>query len=848
MYRTDEIPEGSYELKLVHPAFETKTTTATIVEGKWAVESASLTPIVFGPGEAPFDLTVQVRGAISNWGISEVPVRVQRFKNATDATPTHDLLLRADKNGIARYYGAPTGYYRLEINETGQENSYTGWESYSTEGTIQDKTLVDQAHMIGVYLKPIPQTLTFDVSGYDFIKERHEQPLSDIFVECTGRSPTTFGTELLPPQVDVTDENGRVSFRGLPGIEYFVEFKRLGYSQESRTVFPDKKGLIPSDPEAVKLGTHLHGIAFELNDHNYLDNGTVRVQQPLTLEGIPGTNTDQVIRNASAWEEIDLNGDGFPDNQRRTQNMLVGSYQVANRGSGWFNLTAPVAVGGPEVSHSFQFLAVGKTDVVSVPESLGWNQTVIHPYSLEIQKTTVTGRVVAADQCVPRGSLPAYHPLPGVSLTFKEKEGLDVLPVGEKEITVETDAAGEYTIELYPGIYGLEIEGEPADHMAVNIQRRNLIDPTGFLGTGQVPWPVVKLWPSDPGFQKFWGVNGIPINGIGQNDLEIRLRKEVYCVETPISVDCDVLERRVVYDVGTSRSSVADSDLISETIAILASDNGDVYRGKVFLDSNSQARVRWEDVPPGIYSTTFSHPRYSFDSNVHLTLRDWPAPGVIPEGGEFDTTTGLENFTFVESIPLETFELPGVTGVLENKENPSVKVQRWNSATEEYSTPRGAVIRFVAFDFADGFFEPRQAVAGTWKAYIWENGFYGAGPGEVISLGGPGANTPETPEGLNAFDIQVSTYLANDPEVEVEGVHFTVWGDASNTVHQTPITLSNQIGNPLVRKAQEDKWVWQNVLPLPIDFSGERPLISYKVLVRKAMAFELTVTNSTTQA
>lgn len=848
-FRQPGLDAGTYDVKFLHAAYTTKTISVSVTDGVWTKASTTLAPIVPGPGEAPIDLTIQVRGAVSNWGMKEVPVRVQRFAAAGDTVPTLELLLRADENGIARFYGAPSGYYRVKVNETGLGNTFTKWETYTTEGTADDKKLIDQAHLISVYLKPIPQTLTFEVSGYDFKKRQYGQKLEDIIVECTGRHPNLFAVDLLPPQVDVTDENGRVTFRGLPGIEYYIEFKRLGYYFETRVISPDAHGELPTAVQTVSLGTYSHNLVLDLA-HNYTEPESMQITLPVIIEGQPGTNTDGVVVQGTAYNKPEIGTYGNVVSGLTADQMLVGNYRISPRIAGNAQFQAPIAVG---LNHyyAFSFFADGEVSA-DMPEDLGWNQGHLVPYPITIKPTRVTGRVVVADQCVNKlGDRPTYLPLAGVTLTFREKPGGDVLPVGEKEVTVVTDATGEYAVELYPGAYGMEIDGEPADHMAVDLIKNITADIYGFGGSTSLPWPVLDLWP-DPGTvysQTYWSPAGIIIQGTEEIDLEVRLRREVYCVESALTVDYDAMGHRVVFDQGgaSQQYTVRDSDLLTTTATLVRQEGGS-YTGTLFLDETNKPRVRWEDLPPGTYTASLSHPRYTFQSTTTLTLRDWPDPGVIPTGGSFDASSGL---LYRDSIPLDLYEIP-ITATLDNPEQPRVTVRYWSVDQNQYGNPTQLNLRLLKPDFAAGYFAPAGRVtSNAWTGYIWDTRnsvFYNARSGDVIYIDGPSASSPGTQPDLGSYDVEVTTFLASDPTEPVSGVHFQFSG--LPTVYQTPATITDHTGTPLVVKATgQDTWVWRTPRPaVEIDLSGARPLIRHRIPVSRALNFNLTIMNPVSAA
>ncbi len=471
------------------------------------------------------------------------------------------------------------------------------------------------------------------------------------------------------------------------------------------------------------------------------------------------------------------------------------------------------------------------------------------PYPISIRSTTVTGRVLAAEECIERvGAQPAFLPLGGVTLTFREREGIDVLPDGKKTVSVVTDPTGEYSVELLPGIYGMEIDGEPANHAGLEIIKR--IDATEYSSFPEFRserWPVVGLWP-DPSTvytETHWATQGIAIHGTEVVDLEVRLRRETHCVEVPLTVDFDTLGQRVIYDQGGSSQqfTTPSSDIVANTTATLVEAGGATLPGSLFIDISGKPRVRWGDVPPGTWTAQLSHPRYGFTASSTLTLRDWPNPGEIPPGGVFDASSGL---LFRESIPLEIYELP-VTATLANPQTPTINVRYWNETTEQYGNPSGYFVRMIKPDFADGFYKaPGKVTTDEWTGYIWDTRnsiFYQARAGETISIDGPAASDPGAQPDLGGYDIEVTAYLEDQPDQSVEGVNVLL-GDGV-TVVQTPATVTELNISPTVSKAfGADTWIWRSPRPpVEIDVSGARPLIKHRIPVSRALDFRLNVVN-----
>ncbi|WP_269537618.1 hypothetical protein [Cerasicoccus fimbriatus] len=860
-YRFESITPGAYELKVEHIAFELVMEDINPLSMETLRKSYELQRKAGYIGTELYTLYVQVRGAVSNWGLRFVPVTIQRFENQADSTPTHEWTFNADANGFVEFFAPPEGYYRFLINQPGEPYYFAGWESFTTEGTAQDKTFVNQSYMANLYLKPIPQSLTFRAVGNDpkTGDTFSEVPLEDIYVEIIGYDPHD-DIPLLPPQVGRTDENGEVTFEGLPGICYQYRYRKYGRS----TRYGIHSGELDDDnPGSTTRGIFSADTVERVMNIDY-NSLTVRVDTPYNREGLlysagvlttglPGSNSEGYLLEGSAY--------GFePDSFSNTHTYLIaGTYrtELVDAGSVYSISGIEYAPGYEGYAPGFNMQLQGAVTYDVMP---GYGPITPAPViEAEILPAEVRGRLVAADEMTPLDE-PFYKPLANTTFEFVEREGADLLPEGEKSVFVTTDELGQFTTTLMPGLYGIRVHGvEDYYGKEVVVTVLDDGDNTYYYSGLQVwNWPTFEAWKDyDEYFAEQFNIveefqlGGVPINSSEDIDMELRLQKEVHTVEVNFNVQNDPTQNLILATniLGNTLETLRYSAIIANGTTATLTNGVNSYVADIVPHptSSSQLYARFDGVAPGQgYELQVSHPNYTFTPEGTLNFYDWPDPGYTPDTVGFDLEVGANNFN--ESRPFQKFHLD--VDVTSNfSTDPVVHYRYYNFSSEEYGTLLDTNPSYLIFPGVDGVYAHNSGALATpdWSGWLNISGnWYEVGPGSVILINGPSATTPSAAPQFTS-NLDVRAYYVNDQATEIEGVRFTV-GDEME--YETPFTQSNVAMNHRPTKlygANRDNWLWtRNAVLTNITLNGNQPSLEYKAFVTQGYEVNLMVTNGVT--
>ncbi len=291
-YDYQSVPNGTYRLTASHPAYEDypapedDPVDIVLNDSDRKKHNIKLVP-KYDPWTY-FDVYFQVHCAQSNWELPGCPVRVQCFADSGGTQLLYDRTLQTSQDGVAIFRGVQKGYYRFYANQNGSPGHRGTWEVFSTVGKVDDLKHIDHPYMAHVFLKPVEQELTVQVGGLQLFKEAQiwslsMGPLEGIFVVLEGVHPLKNDRVLIPPRTGVTDSDGKVTFRGLPGISYRAKARRLGFYETSRIINADVTGTLPATDQTISL--------------QYYNNPTLQLPVAVSLDDFP-TQGDNVVAAA----------------------------------------------------------------------------------------------------------------------------------------------------------------------------------------------------------------------------------------------------------------------------------------------------------------------------------------------------------------------------------------------------------------------------------------------------------------------------------------------------------------------------------------------------------------------
>jgi len=824
-YRLPNIPPGSYRLRVTHGGFAAHDASVQLTASERRDFNATLTPL---PG-VRFDVFVQLADVVTGLGLQGAPVTLKRFILPGDEQPAESQSLLTDANGHAAFRGMLQGHYRFEAN---QDNTLPGWLAHSSIGSPQDKRLLNRPHTANMLLKPVYQDLFLRLTGIHPAFGANQ--LKDIHVELTGVNPADTNAVLIPSRTGVTDENGRVVFRGLPAIAYIARTRRLGFKPSERLILPNASGEFlpgngagnPLDIPVAAQPTHL----YVNTQHPY---AVTRLFDflPFDLQGLAGSNADGLARRQSSYNVPALLDD------RPYFNILAGRYRVLVNSQPQFGLNG--------VRPHFR-----AEEVVDVPPgNPAQGNFSDMDLQLHVVPATVRGRLVASEE------IPATAPfgvgdlsrqarsLPkaGIPIEIIEFEDDQLLKPAFRTNTVVTDANGEFLIPLLPARYGLRIASLP-DYAAKEVRLRDMGSPGGPENPRTLRWPYFQRWP-------FLSPTAPLLFQSGHEyKLDIHVQKQVYAIE-------GLIDPR---DGGIPALMASGPNPAVVTLQ-RASDGEVLQTTGVSQFAFNDFAFRFPNLPPGSYTYSISHPHNTFAYGAGesptpgvFTFSSYPAPGVLPASDPSESTELRPFFSVsqrVESTPVTgsaTLQFRfhryagsgsaynvttiGVTGSLVLQ--PDYAGGKLRTA---FSAPPVGGFTFWRQIFIEGlWFEGRvEGNTGdhTFDVYFGSNGDHGP-LGNVLNA------LPSAP-----FEWNIKVVNAANPAEIIPGLTRVELLGPAETVAQHingEIQLAWQ-GSQAVNSATHDHWVYSSQQTLLAD--PAIPRFETRLLMTRGVKFQGTVLN-----
>ena len=663
-YRISGVRQGSYDYIMAtangyEPASQNSFAVGTVPVGYDAALSAD------GSGSRSVSVYVSVRCV--NSGIMLGGVTVRAIRQDGEGGDTKET----DENGFALFTGLPEGTYVFEINKSGRP----GWESYTSGATP-----LNGSYNLNCALKPNYQTLRVSVIGYDPVTERDNAPLKGKTVTLIGVNPGDKQQELSVLQGE-TDENGVLTVDKLVPITWLISCTELGYETAEETVYSAADGKLTKDAVTLRLPFIDSGVTVALhsfyNDPDLfkkqsggstnpkIPTGQEREALSVTLTGVPGTLTEGITRESAP----DQNGNvAF-------SRLFPGQYYLSASGSVKRYVSIPAGDGkeiyddtegtrrGPKFFFA-DFHGTGMTHVALGRTAAQFTDT------LEVEPAPVSfsGTLYKSDMRED-GSI-ATEALPNTTITIKPSEYYRLNGEAAEGHTIQTDADGRYSVTLWPGLYGVEVEERWQGYFGGRLTYHEGATSANYDDGSARGWPCAGRWTGSVASARTW--------------LSSR-SKETYAdiagmnlSSGTVVADLELAEKKFTYWLG-GRTDTSDNGIYMETAAELNQITGcelpgaavrehEVYQN-VFHTVNyhtesrdatvtmsgkasetrdmtdKQFPTQFNALAPGNYSFTY---RLS-DEFSHLTLKEWE-----PSGHDWVDYGGTRQLTFFD------FPAPGI--------------------------------------------------------------------------------------------------------------------------------------------------------------------------------------------
>jgi hypothetical protein len=533
-YLTLRPAAGTYMFGVSHPGYSSVTGTVVVAGSAGVFTNVVLQALVPPGGGDPdpgHDLYVETRCVMTGQPLANAPVRVQVFDHPSAGNLVTNRTGVSDARGHLILRGLPDGHYGFRINDPLDGAPVPRWKALAS-ASRQPVTL---DHSVRAGLEPEKQVMALEVRGIDVTNANRfsatNELLRGVYVELTGGTHDDNGNfiALLPPRVSVTDDNGSVSFTGLPALTWRATTKRLGYHSFNALIPPGPGGALPA---LTTLRPALRSNKFFLTlTHPYID---ARVLQGLRVrvQGLKDTNTEGVdFANAQVF----FDGAAFHWDWHTLFNLVPGRYRLSVDGTG-------TGLGGSPAPGFTGEIYADLEDKLSANPNLTWTDAEL---ALEARTTLVRGRLWSAET-MPAVELLSDYTLPvppiynahtgGVQVVFREYEPANPaqgpwLKPALRTATAMVDANGEFTVRLPAGKWGVELPALTS-HWGSHARLRNSAVSVGAEQDVKQGWPYYR-WPhasnppsnGQPGFG-----NPLIIRGEGQYELDLYLRRQILAI------------------------------------------------------------------------------------------------------------------------------------------------------------------------------------------------------------------------------------------------------------------------------------------------------------------------------
>lgn len=798
------IPAGTYELKAARNGYVTHMETITFdgTAGKNGV--IRLAPLDV---DVSFDIHFQVNGLATATPLAGAQIRVDYWQPdgnlSGGADESHNLI--ADFKGTVTLSGARDGFYTFQASRTGWEPlNYTpppGQGLIVSDGKVR----LNRTHIATIQMKPIRQSLTVKVTGFDPVANM-SGPLKGMTLRLTGIDSN--GDRLSPTQSAVSRADGTFTFVDLPPVDYRLEVGRLGYDPAESVIVPSAMATFP-DVEEVAVNIRPTRIKASLasvyQSTKPLEGASIQ------LQGILDSNSEGIDRTLAAAADTNFTASAVFENLLPGRYRLHVKHEASVTGlpndSGLTSFFGSV-LGPASFSVSF-FPRETYTETASGVEE--FVEMVLDPIP-----AVVSGRLMATDEEAELDEDPFYsehrrvfHRIAQDGIEFVEWEPTALL-TNRTAAVVNTDASGYFTAMVIPGIHGVKIP-TMTDYTGHNIEFGDL---TAGSSPFNGPWPYPDNWPHGPIEEGHHGP-GLSFSSDHKYQLNlfvhahhIHVYGQVRVTEGPFgSLILFIGPEGEVYS--TPYNHLRDVNAMIELtgpVSAMAPPRDDGY-------------YLFKNLTPGSYTITLDHPEYTV-TPVNLTIAPWQAPGVIPQTAPFTPTyffpgiahdTGLDGFLKVD------WKAKGDIVVRRSIYNADLdEYQDAGDSAPDYFSMASLPGRVFSYQGTPGFTD--GIPAGNYT--IWENlgGWFtasGSGSQTFDAVdGGILDNTPAspTPTSGRIYQLDLRAVSSSDRTVAVPDVQAD-FGD--NVVATANTLLSAHTASPRPQSVTHSGGEWQQSFQFP---------------------------------
>ncbi len=637
MFVLDNVAPDAYRITVEHAAYEpslgevsleTENARSTMTFSLTGVDQETRITLYFGVS------CVQTYAGLPDASITVVRWDQYGARAAPDEIKYVHTAATGDHIGQAVLPGMKTGDFRFTVFRS-------GWEVLTIPPTDQDPIRLTTDYTVSAALKPIHQDLHVQVKGDDPKTGGADQVLGGVMLELTGLDFSETD-DLIEPRTALTDENGQAIFRNLPQIPWRVRAFSPGYSDAEQIARAGNAGYSP-----VNISLSLRQTAIEVELHTPLYAMELTQYAQVRLTGITDSATAGIDRTNSAVADPNARG----RIRARFTNIVPGRYMVRIAHSRF--VLPPIYPGlgysTPEPSHGYGYQAAIRFEPVRRFIEVEVDETAVISVDLNPLPAVITGVLLAGEK-PDWDAERVFIEKMQTGIEFVQPNGETILKPGFAAKSVDTDAAGRFSIELPPGVYGIRI---PGLHDYTGFGMRLINPDTGegiideYTQSADRGWPyaetdnypyVVAWYPRQ--------IDGPLLLQSGDRyEIVLRIHKKQATVAVPVNgVRSPLYHALISVDPASQTYQTAQIvDLQGSTTLTRAGDGlqfvHQYTREEGFEEPGafSGFAAFFADVPPGAYDIDIQLDHFSPGQST-VTVPEWGDPGYFPTDPFFQTT------------------------------------------------------------------------------------------------------------------------------------------------------------------------------------------------------------------
>lgn len=833
-FNMETVEPGGYELTVQHPGFN-EHRESILIHAEMELNRNKRIPLTQANVTPVFDVDFEVYDLATLTPLTGTDFLAEYWLPDGSITGVADQLFtsQADVMGKGGLRQLKDGFYKFTVKRAGWEDLV--YQPTADIGVVTgDKVRLIRDHLAGIYMKPLRFPLKVEVKGYDPVKEEDGLGLRNVVLQLTGYD-FQFDNQVLPTLSMLTDSDGGFTFTNLVAINHRLSIAKLGYKPLELDIVLDAGGNF----SPVKTSIDLEPTKVKVVLDSPYDTSDAVSGAMIKLEGVLNSSAEGIKRSMEAVVEED----GLTVSAL-FEDLMPGRYwiQVAHEAtlSGLPNRSGPLQ--GPD---SFQVRFFPRETYAEVEPGVTEEVEI----ELEPVPAVVSGRLWATDESANLDFEPCFsepnrlfYQKAQNGIEFTEHALIDLLETEHKVLSVDTDASGQYTALLVPGIYGIKIPGM-SGYSGHNIE-------CGDLGSGQAPvagpWPYPDVWPFN-NFEFGHHRAGLRFDSSHEYQLDLFTHKHFIHVSGFVDAHNEPFGNQVLSmnEDGSNLQSFAYNHLReTEALVVLT---GPVSSVEPLRKNN---RYLFKNLLPGSYSIQLEHPDYDSDV-INFTIEGWDAPGILPRVEPFTPTyffPGIAHCNSQFDLDVEWKHKGGVDFATSRYDAGEDRYIDSGSRRATYFT--SLLTGTKLFQYAGNGSIP----VGTYTAWLkhGDGWFFSSGSGtqtfERSIDGGPLDNT--TPDrspvymgalpgqtrvnSLRNYNIDLRAVSAGDPNLEIDNVTVQFEGGTSLTAGG----IVQFSGSPYPVGADQDpgQWTFSFFPASQVEvISPEERLLKVTVFMQRAM-------------